>query len=122
MSNLNAIAQLFGTDDLCSPRAVKEYLDQIRRVDRAACNELADTAEMLEQVIASSPGVGILLGWDSKRKARQITLPLHEAANAHNAAANLAVLAWQKFYKHFGETIESSQKPRGKRQMDWSDA
>ena len=123
-TNMNAIEQLYGGDDIFSPRAVQAYLTQLRRVDRAACNEIADTAETLQQVIANSPGIGVLLGYDSRRKARLICEPLHEAANAHAAAANLAGLAWQRFYKHFGDTIEQSKRSKrgGKKTMNWEDA
>lgn len=118
------IEQLFGTDDVFSPREIQAYLNQLRRVDRAACQEIADTAEVIQQVIARSPGVGILLGYDSRRRARMICEPLQEAANAHNAAANLAVLSWQRFIKHFGDTIEETRRSRGqagRRTMNWED-
>lgn len=124
MANLNAIEALYGSDDLYSPRAIQEYLHQLRRVDRAAANELHDSAEMLRSVIEHSPGTAILLGFDTKRRARLVAEPLYEAANAHNAAANLSVLAWQRFHRHFGDAIEAARKAKGKggrRQMNWDD-
>jgi len=120
---MNAVEQLYGADDLFSPRAVKEYLDRVRRAERSAATELGDAAELLEAVLASSPGVGILLGWDSRRRARMICAPLNEAANAHNAAATLSVLAWKRFHATFGDTIDAA-KGRGSRSrtMDWTEA
>jgi hypothetical protein len=120
-----SIEAIYGGDDIYSPRAIQEYLNRLRRADRAACTEIADTAEALQQVIANSPGIGVLLGYDSKRKARMICEPLQEAANAHSAAANLAVLSWQRFYKHFGGVIEQTRQAKrgaGRKTMDWTDA
>lgn len=120
----NGIEQIYGADDIFSPRAIQAYITQLRRADRAAANEIADSAEAIQQVIANSPGIGILLGYDSRRKARIIVEPLMEAANAHNAAASLAVLSWQRFYKHFGDSIEAARQAKGGRgkKMDWGDA
>lgn len=119
---LVTIEQLFGTDDLYSPRAIQAYLNQLRRADRAAATEIADNAEELQSIIERSPGIGILLGWDSRRRARLICEPLHEAANAHSVAAKLSILAWQRFHQHFGNAIEAaSGKSRGKKTMDWGD-
>lgn len=119
-----AVEKIYGADDLYSPRAIQEYLNRLRRADRAAATEIGDNAEELRAVIARSPGIGVLLGWDSRRKAQRICEPLFEAANAHNAAAKLEILAWQRFYQHFGETIEalSGKKPKSKKTMDWGDA
>lgn len=124
-TNTNHIEAIYGTDDFCSPRAIQEYLNQLRRADRAACNEISDTAAAIQQVIANSPGIGVLLGYDSRRRARNICEPLQEAANAHNAAANLAVLSWQRFMKHYGDAIEQTKRAKkgaGRKTMNWDDA
>ena len=126
MANVNhtQIEAIYGGDDIYSPRAIQEYLNQIRRADRAASNEIADTAAAIQQVIASSPGIGILLGYDSRRRARNVCEPLIEAARAHHAAANLSALAWQRFMKHYGKAIDLSRKAKGsgRKTMDWDDA
>jgi predicted ATPase len=119
-----SIEQIFGTDDLYSPRTIQEWINRIRRANRLAAIEIRDNAEELKGVIARSPGIGMLLGWDSRRKAQRICEPLFEAANANDAAAKLQILAWQRFYQHFGETIDlaSGGKGRGKKTIDWGDA
>lgn len=118
------IERFYGADDVFSPRAIQEYLNRLRRSDRAAANEISDTAEMIRQVVENSPGVGILLGLDTRRKARLVVEPLFEAARAHDAAAALSVLAWQRFYRHFGDAIEATRRQKGSsnRKMDWGDA
>lgn len=123
MASVNAIEALYGTDDLYSPRAIQEYLNQIRRADRSAACELHDSAEMLRGVIEHSQGAAVLLGFDTRRRARLVAEPLYEAANAHNAAANLSVLAWKRFHQHFGGAMDAARKAKGKsgRQMRWDE-
>lgn len=120
----NGLEQIFGYDDSYSPRAIQAYLARLRRADRMIAHEIHDTAEELKTVIERSPGIGVLLGYDSRRKARLVCEPLFEAANAHNAAANLAVLSWQRFHKHFGEAIEQARRAKqrpGQRTVNWDD-
>lgn len=123
-SRHTAIERIYGTDDLYSPRAVQAYLNQLRRADRAACAEIGDVAEMMEQVLSRSKGVPILMHVDTRWMARRVVEPLNEAANAHNAAANLAVLTWQRFHRHFGTVVDEARRSKGKsaRRMDWGDA
>ena len=68
--------------------------------------------------------MGTFFGIRAKRAARRICEPLYEAGNAHGAASNLAVLAWQRFHADFGELIEQSARAKKstKRTMDWSEA
>jgi len=114
------ISKIYGADDLESPRAIREYLQRVRRASRIAATEIGDCAEQLETIISASPGVGILLGWDTRRRARHICEPLNEAANATNVAAKLAVVTWKRFEDVYGETLEqASGKKRGK-QINWS--
>lgn len=118
----NNLSAVFGTDDLGSPRAIREYLNRLRRAARVASNEIGDTAEQLETIISLSPGVGILLGADSRRRARYICEPLHEAANAANACAGLSVVTWQRFERKYGEVLDQARSGKpGRKQIKWDD-
>jgi hypothetical protein len=113
--------EIFGEEDPTSPRKIREYIRQVKKVSRAAANALTDDAPIITETITNSPGIPILMGFDLRRKARRTEEPLMEAANAFNAAHNLANLAWARFYHDFKDVFEESNKPRKGRQMDWSD-
>jgi hypothetical protein len=116
--NLDSI---FGDDEPTSPRKIREYIREVKKVSRAAANALTDDAPIITETITNSPGIPILMGFDLRRKARRTEEPLMEAANAFNAAHSLANLAWMRFYHDFKDVLESSGKPKRGRQMDWSD-
>lgn len=114
------VSKIYGADELESPRAIREYLQRIRRASRIAAQETGDCAGQLETIISASPGIGILLGWDTRRRARHICEPLNEAANALNVSAKLAVVTWTRFERVYGETLEQAAgKKRGK-QINWA--
>jgi hypothetical protein len=118
-----SLPNLFGDDDLTSPRAIREYLNRVRRVSRKGAQDIEDDSEVLFSIIANSKGIPILMGADMRRKGHHIVEPLREASNAYSAAARLSVLTWQRFHKHFGEAIEAAgSKRKSGRQMDWSDS
>ncbi|HEX5543657.1 MAG TPA: hypothetical protein VFX60_19240 [Micromonospora sp.] len=112
----------FGDEDPTSPRKIKEYIKQVKLVSKAASDALTDDAPLIKDVIAHSPGIPILMGFDLRRKAARVEEPLMEAANAMNAAKNLANLAWQRFYHDFREVLEApAARKRSGREMDWTD-
>ncbi len=120
---VNTPGGLFGDEDLYSPRAIREYLNRIRRVSRMGSQELEDGSEQLMSILEKTPGVAVLMGWDSRKMAHRIVEPLRHAVGAYDAAARLSVLTWQRFNKEFGPVIEAEQRNRGKgKKMDWSDA
>lgn len=105
-----------------SPRMIKQYIQRVKLVSRAAANALTDDAPAIAEVIAATPGIPIFMGLDLRRKARRAEEPLMEAANAFNAAHNLANLAWLRFYADFKDVLESpAAKVRKGRQMNWQD-
>lgn len=112
---------IFGEDEPTSPRKIREYIREVKKVSRAAANALTDDAPIITETITNSPGIPVLMGFDLRRKARRTEEPLMEAANAFNAAHNLANLAWLRFYHDFKDVLESAGKPKGGRKMDWSD-
>jgi hypothetical protein len=122
--NLPVPGALFGDEDLMSPRAIREYLNRIRRISRMGSQELEDGAEQIFGVLEKAPGMAVLMGWDSRRMAGRIVEPLRHAVGAYDAAARLSVLTWQRFNKEFGPVIEAEQKNKGKsgKKMDWTDA
>lgn len=118
--------EIFPSEDLASkpsPRVIRDYIRKVGRINRQATLELEEDVEIIHQVIASSPGIPILMGMDMRRRAKWIVDPLSEAANAHNAARNLSILAWQRFQRQFGPAMEAASKGRskGRPTMDWSD-
>jgi hypothetical protein len=117
-------SDLFGGDDLDSPRAIRDSLNRARRITRIGQTDLEDWCEELEQIISDAPGVPILFGADSRRKARRVCEPLGEAANAMGASSRLIVLTWQRFHHEFGGLMENAAQSKGRkggRKMDWEE-
>lgn len=116
---------LFNEKGESSPRLIREYINRVRFLSRAATQALEDDSEIIYQVIANSAGIPLLFGADTRRKARWVQEPLGEASNAFNAARNLSTLSWQRLSKTFKPVIDASggsKTRKGAPTMDWSDA
>lgn len=93
---------VLGEAEFLSPRAIREYCNNGRRVIRPLYHELHVAAEELEMVLRDLPSSNPhAFGADSRFRARLVSGHLRRAAEAAEVCAASLVRTYSSFHKHF---------------------
>lgn len=109
-----------GDPEFFSPRAIREYCENGRKLIRPLYHELHVSAEELEMVLRDVQSANPqMFGQDSKVRARIVAKHLRQSAEAVEVASASLARTYQSFRKHY--LAEANAKSRPRRQFDVTD-
>lgn len=115
------MAQQFslGEPEFFSPRMIRNYCENGRKLLRPLYHELHVSAEEMEMVLKDVPSANPqMLGQDSKVRARFVAKHLRQSAQAVEVAAASLARTYQSFRKHYVPEATAKSRPRRQFRMD----
>lgn len=100
-----------------SPRAIREFCENGRKVLRQAYLHLALSADELQAVLKEHPtnGSPLWLGMDARVRARLVASHLGRAAQGIEVASVEMTRTFASYHKHFLEQFEKNPASRRRR-------
>jgi len=97
--------------DIDSSEALALYLRRANRLYKDLTMEIGYSAEEILENLASVPGTAVLLGMDSRVRAKHVASPLVKAREATEFAGQQLVKSGVLFRRYFSEELGRSGRP-----------
>ena len=101
-------------------KSVAEYAKAARGLCRDLAQEFDYSAEEIQVVLSKQKGHPLLMGVDTRLRARKVAKRLHRAAELAGGAAIESVKFYSEFRLQFGEVI-NPPKTKPKEAFDFND-
>ena len=117
-SGRSRIPELSGIE-FTGAESIREYVNALRALCRDLSCELEFAAGELNEVLKQQSGHPLLMGIDTRMRARRVSRRLERASMLAGAGAVEAVGLWMEFRRQFADVIRDRKGRKDPRSFNW---